>query len=99
MALHDFVIDLDCLEDLFEAFEVPFNESLVRQYRLHILKSFGLAVPAIERETQGQSAAAQKAQYAQALRLAHDSFVKQSPPANFWGSPRPELIAIRKKGA
>ena len=67
-------------EEFFEALGVPFDPRVLERHRLHVLKSFGLAVESWLAVNPEAGAAERRAALAGALRAAHDVFAEEDAP-------------------
>lgn len=75
MSSEDFMDDLEDLvsaEDFLEYFEIPYDETVVKVYRLHILQRFHNYLTAAKMPT---DEAGQKAIYVNSLAKAYQDFV------------------------
>lgn len=70
---------LEAAEDIFEAFQVPYDPIVLRTYRLHVLRRFGLCVDAFLAERPLATAGERRAALRRLLREAHDTFTRSSP--------------------
>jgi nitrogenase-stabilizing/protective protein len=75
MTTSDFMDELEDLvsaEDFFEYFEIPYDETVVKVYRLHILQRFHNYLTAAKMPT---DEAGMRAIYVNALAQAHQDFL------------------------
>ncbi len=68
-------------EELFEFLGVPCDPRVLRVYRLHVLRRFGLEMELIDREHPALREEARLALYGEALARAHDLFRRRAPGA------------------
>jgi hypothetical protein len=83
-------------EDFFAALGVRYDARVLDAHRLHVMKSYGLAVESWLAANPGADAAARRRAMARALREAHDAFAEQgAPPA--CNPFAPGLVKLRRR--
>ncbi len=70
---------LDEAEQIFEALGVRYDPLVLRTYRLHVLRRFGLCVEAFLSERPLATERERRAALRRALRESHEAFVRSTP--------------------
>lgn len=66
-------------EEIFEALEVPYDPAVLRTYRLHVMRRFGLCVEQFLAERPMASERERRAALRRLLRESHDTFRRSTP--------------------
>jgi nitrogenase-stabilizing/protective protein len=66
-------------EEIFEALGVPYQAAVLRAFRLHVMRRFGLCVEAFLAERPCASERERRAALRRLLREAHDTFTRSTP--------------------
>ncbi len=66
-------------EEIFEALGVPYDARILRAYRLHVMRRFGICVEAFLAERPMASEGERRAALRTALKQAHDTFTRSTP--------------------
>lgn len=87
-------------EELFEFLGVPYEPRVLRIYRLHVLRRFGLEMDLIDRQEPGLGEEDRLERYRQALLRAHQLFQRGAPPgeATFGARAEPLVPLPRRRG-
>ena len=70
---------LEDAEEFFEAFQVGYDPRILRTYRLHVLRRFGLCLEAFLAERPGATLGERRSAIRRLLREAHDTFTRSTP--------------------
>jgi len=84
-------------EEFFEALGIRYEPRVLDAHRLHVLKTFGLAVASWLAANPGADPAARRKAIARALREAHDAFAGNGPGGERLNPFAPGLVQLGRR--